>query len=124
MRKNRQYTAEEKIKYVKMHLEEGVSKKQIARELDMTPCNIRRWIKNYQEHGAEYFNSEHRGKRTKGKGNPFAALQNSKKLSKEERLELENLKLRIENERLKKGYMVKGVGANKEFVTILDANMK
>ena len=54
----------------------------------------------------------------------FSALHTSKKLNKEERLELENLKLRIENERLKKGYVVKGVGANKEFVTILDANMK
>ena len=40
------------------------------------------------------------------------------------RKNLENLKLRIENERLKKGYLVKGVGANKEFVTISDANMK
>ena len=126
MRKNRKYTAEEKLKYVKMYLEEGVSKKQIARELNMSTSNIRRWISNYEEHGAEYFNTEHRGQGTKGKGkgNIFSALHTSKKLSKEERLELENLKLRIENERLKKGYMVKGVGANKEFVTISDANMK
>ena len=35
MRKNRKYTAEEKLKYVKMYLEEGVSKKQIAREEDI-----------------------------------------------------------------------------------------
>ena len=52
------------------------------------------------------------------------ALHTSKSLSREERLDLENLKLRIENERLKKGYMVKGVGARKEFVTTLDANTK
>jgi hypothetical protein len=51
-------------------------------------------------------------------------LHTSKSLSREERLELENLKLRIENERLKKGYMVKGVGVSKEFVTTLDANTK
>ena len=66
-------------------------------------------------------NEEHRGK---GGGNPFAALHTSKSLSREERLELENLKLRIENERLKKGYIVKGVGANKEYVTTLDVNTK
>ena len=58
MRKNRKYTAEEKLKYVKMYLEEGVSKKQIARDLNMSTCNIRRWISNYEEHGAEYFNTE------------------------------------------------------------------
>ena len=124
MRKNRQYTAEEKIKYVKKHLEGGVSKRQIAQELNMPKSNIQRWIRNYEEHGAEYFHTEHRGKGTNGKGNVFSALHTSKKLNKEERLELENLKLRIENERLKKRYLVKGVGANKEFVTISDANMK
>ena len=37
---------------------------------------------------------------------------------------LENLKLRIENERLKKGYQVKGGGANKEYVTLNDVNTK
>ena len=33
-------------------------------------------------------------------------------------------KLEIENERLKKGYQVKGVGVNKEFVSSKDANTK
>ena len=33
-------------------------------------------------------------------------------------------KLQIENERLKKGYIVKGVGADKEFVTTKDLNFK
>ena len=44
-------------------------------------------------------------------------------LSKEELL-LELMKKDIEIERLKKGYSVKGVGAQKEFVTIKDANTK
>ena len=34
------------------------------------------------------------------------------------------MKKEIEIARLKKGYVVKGVGAEKEFVTILDKNMK
>ena len=33
-------------------------------------------------------------------------------------------KLQIENERLKKGYTVKGVGAGKEFVTLSEMNSK
>ena len=45
-------------------------------------------------------------------------------MSETERLKLEIAKLRVENERLKKGYVVKGVGVSKEFVTIKDVNMK
>ena len=50
-------------------------------------------------------------------GNHFAALHVSKNLSELERLRLMVAKLEIENERLKKGYWVEGVGANKEYVT-------
>ena len=54
----------------------------------------------------------------------FSALHTSKSLSKNERLILLVEKLQIENERLKKGYTVKGVGADKEFVTTKDLNSK
>lgn len=121
MRKNRKYSPEFKIKCIKEVLEEHKAQREVAREAEIDPWNVRQWIKKYMEHGESYFYEEHRGK---GSGNPFAALHTSKSLSKEERLELENLKLRIENERLKKGYMVKGVGANKEYVTTLDVNTK
>ena len=57
-------------------------------------------------------------------GNHFAALHVSKNLSELERLRLMVAKLEIENERLKKGYIVKGVGACKEFVTTKDLNSK
>ena len=57
-------------------------------------------------------------------GNPFAALHTSKTLTESERLQLKIAKLEIENERLKKGYQAKGVGANKEFVSFKDVNMK
>ena len=121
MGKHKQYTAEFKIHCVKEVLEGRKSQTEIALENGMTEHNISRWVKNYQEHGEEYFYQEHRGNHS---GNPYAALHTKKNLSELERLELENLKLRIENERLKKGYMVKGVGANKEFVTFKDKNMK
>ena len=57
-------------------------------------------------------------------GNHFSALHSSKSLSEKERLILLVEKLQIENERLKKGYTVKGVGADKEFVTTKDLNSK
>ena len=121
MRKNKKYDAELKINCIREVLVKHRSQREVAREYDIAPWNIRSWIRKYEEYGEQYFYEEHRGK---GCGNPFAALHTSKSLSREERLELENLKLRIENERLKKGYIVKGVGANKEYVTTLDANTK
>ena len=44
--------------------------------------------------------------------------------NKIEELELEIMKKDIEIARLKKGYMVKGVGAEKEYVTTFDKNTK
>ncbi|MBR1531613.1 MAG: transposase, partial [Eubacterium sp.] len=123
MRKNRKYTPEFKIQCIKDILEGKKSQIEVSQENGMAKTNLIRWIRNYQEHGEEYFYEEHRGKGS-GTGNPYAALHRKKNLSELERLELENLKLRIENERLKKGYMVKGVGANKEFVTFKDKNTK
>lgn len=120
---NRKYTPEFKIQCIKDVLEGKKSQIEVCQENGMAETNLIRWIRNYQEHGEEYFYEEHRGKGS-GTGNPYAALHRKKNLSKLERLELENLKLRIENERLKKGYMVKGVGASKEFVTFKDKNTK
>lgn len=76
------------------------------------------WLRDYGKYGEAAFNP-------KGNpGNPFAALHTSKTLTEIERLRLQLIKLEIENERLKKGYQVKGVSANKEFVSLKDANTK
>ena len=50
-------------------------------------------------------------------GNPLAKYSAKKELTEKEKLEYEIMKLKIENERLKKGYLVKGSGSRKEFVT-------
>lgn len=115
--KHKQYTAEEKLNLVRMNTEQHLSSKEIFRITGISDKNIRRWIKEYSEKGID-------GLKTKKKGNPFTALHISKSMSKEERLELENLKLKIENERLKKGYLVKGGGAGKEYVSIFGKNTK
>jgi len=57
-------------------------------------------------------------------GNKYAALHSSRSLSEMEKLCLLVEKLQVENERLKKGYTVKGVGAAKEYVTLKDLNTK
>ena len=114
--KNRKYTYEFKIKAVETYLNEHRSFRSVAAELNIAETRVRAWVKLYNEGLLET------GR--KRPGNPFSALHTSKSLSKEERLELENLKLKIENERLKKGYLVKGGGVNKEYVTISDANTR
>ena len=115
--KNKKYSYEFKLKVVKDYDDNHLSLRELERKYGVDYRVICQWVKLYNEGILETG-------RVHKRGNPFAALHTSKSLSKEERLELENLKLRIENERLKKGYIVKGGGVNKEYVSILDVNMK
>lgn len=118
--KNRKYTVEEKLSIVNMNLQDHMSIIQIEKETGISDSLISAWIHKYLDNGLQGLEN----KKNKKSGNVYAALHTSKSLSKEERLELENMKLKIENERLKKGYLVKGVGADKEYVTFLEENMK
>ncbi|MCI5993282.1 MAG: transposase [Clostridiales bacterium] len=107
----RVWTAEQKSEIVHKHLDEHVSVRMLEKEYTADRSMICRWVKEYIAEGESAFIPKGHS------GNPFAALHVSKKLSELERLRLMVAKLEIENERLKKGYMVKGVGAAKEFVT-------
>ena len=118
--KNRKYTVEEKLSIVNMNLQDHISTIQIKKETGISDSLISAWIHKYLDNGLQGLEN----KKNKKSGNVYAALHTSKSLTKEERLELENMKLKIENERLKKGYLVKGVGADKEYVTFLEENMK
>ena len=67
---------------------------------------LRTWIIKYREYGEEALINK------KKPGNPMSKYYVTKKFkSREEELEYENMRLRIENERLKKGYLVKGDGS-------------
>ena len=63
-----------------------------------------KWLKKYLEQGEVGLENK------KKPGNPLSKYMNKKQLSDIEKLEYENMKLRIENERLKKGYIVEGDG--------------
>ena len=117
--KNRKWTNEERLKYVLMCEEEHIPVRTIVREEGISRGTLREWIRRYRSGGEEALNPE-----KLHPGNHFSALHTSKSLSKNERLILLVEKLQIENERLKKGYVVKGVGASKEFVTLRDLNTK
>lgn len=116
--KNKYWTKEEKLKLIKEHLEMHVSTLEITNREHISNGIYNNWLRKYLELGEKGLENK------KKPGNPLAKYCNKKNLTDMEKLEYENMKLRIENERLKKGYMVKGVGAEKEFVTTFDKNTK
>ena len=116
--KKRVWTPEQKAEIVHKHLKEHISVRVLEKEYHADRSMICKWVKKYIAEGESSF--VHKGH----PGNPFAALHVSKNLPEVERLRLMVAKLEIENERLKKGYLVKGVGAAKEFVTGREKNLK
>ena len=56
--------------------------------------------------------------------NTMISLYRKKQLTEDETLRLENFRLKIENARLKKGYIVKGVGSKKEYIPTSKMNTK
>ena len=114
--KPRKWSKEEKLKLVLLHLNDKVSLMQIEREYSVSNGLVSTWVKKYLNGGEEALVSR--------SGNPYAALHTSKSLSEVERLRLIVAKQEIEIARLKKGYWVEGVGANKEYVTGSGKNTK
>ena len=113
------WTKEQKLAIIKRYYDQHISAGSLAKEYDADKSMICRWIRNYNQYGEVAFDSKNYRK-----GNPFSALHTSKSITETDRLHLQLAKLEIENERLKKGYLAKGVGANKVFVTLKDVNMK
>lgn len=103
--KFKHWTAEEKYKIIKPALEFEKSTWGITRETGLSNGMINDWIKKYRENGIDGLTSK------KKPGNPLAKFSNKKSLTDMEKLQYENMKLRIENERLKKGYLMKGDGS-------------
>ena len=116
--KNRNWSKEEKLRVVLRNLDDKIGQRTIAREENISRGQVHSWIQKYLEGGPDALENR------KKPGNPFAALSTSKSLTEEQRLKLIVEKQKIEFERLKKGYVVKGVGASKEFVTLRDLNTK
>ena len=117
-RKNRYWSKEDKIKIILEAINTDGSQKQVANKYKISDGMLSNWKTKYIINGETALENK-----TKP-GNPLGKYQNRKKLTNIEKLEYENMKLRIELERLKKGYAVKGVGKHKEFVSINNKNSK
>lgn len=113
---HRKINKEEKLKYIRLHLEEHISVCEIERRYGIRSSLVSAWVKRYLEDGEDALEARN--------GNPYAALHSSKNLSEVERLRLIVAKQEVEIARLKKGYWVEGVGVDKEYVTGSGKTMK
>jgi transposase len=82
----------------------------ITRETGLSNGMINNWIKAYRESGMEGLIPKRKP------GNALSKYSSRKNLTKEEQLEYENMKLRIENEMLKKGFLMKEDGTYVKFM--------
>ena len=116
---NRQWSNDDRLKYVLMCEEQHIPLRTVAWEFNIPRGTLDGWIRRYRLGGIESLNPK-----KLHQGNRFSALHASKSLTEEYKLRLLVEKLEIENERLKKGYIVKGVGADKVFVTLKEWNSR
>ena len=103
-RRYRNWTKEQKFEIIKPVMNCEITQNQQAKKYEISLENIFKWIKRYKEHGMAGLENKRKP------GNPLVKYSMRKELTDIEKLEYENMLLRIENERLKKGYLVKGDG--------------
>ncbi|MFW5864590.1 MAG: transposase [Candidatus Izemoplasmataceae bacterium] len=96
--KNREWSKGAKYKIVQRYLNKEVTQKEFLKRERICNSQLQKWIKAYDEHGIKGLENKRKP------GNPLVKFQAKKNLTELEKLQYENMKLRIENERLKKGY--------------------
>ena len=100
--KNREWSKEEKLEVINYYLE-GHTKIETTSVFSINQGQLYRWLTRYNEKGIEGLQNKRKP------GNPLSKYSRRKELTELEQLEYENMLLRIENERLKKGYTEKDV---------------
>ena len=96
---NKTWSSQEKYKIIKPVLKGEISGDEQAKRQGFKSSGIiSTWIKRYNKDGLKGLENKRKS------GNPLAKFSNKKELTELGKLQYENLLLRIENERLKKGY--------------------
>ena len=114
--KNREWSKEAKYKFVAMVLSGEKSTREIGMEFNISQSMVSKWVRQYNEGGIKALENKRKP------GNPLMKYSKRKELTEIEQLEYENMLLRIENERLKKGYTEEDVLLALE--KLLEKNMK
>ena len=97
-RKYRNWSKEEKHRIIRRLFDEELGVRELCREENITTTLIYKWKAVYLKDGLKGLENSVKPR------NPLARLQNKKNLTELEQLQYENMKLKIENSRLKKGY--------------------
>lgn len=105
-RKYRYWSKDEKHRIIKRLFNEEIGVRELCRDESITTTLIYKWKAALLEHGIEGLENSVKPR------NPLVKLQNRNNLTELEQLQYENMKLKIENSRLKKGY------TNEEVVAI------
>jgi len=105
--KNRYWSKEAKFEYVQILLSGEMSTRELGNENGISSGQLVTWVKKYKEGGIEALENKRKP------GNPLSKYQKRKELTELEQLQYENMKLKIENLRLKKGYTTEEVIALK-----------
>lgn len=98
---NKTWRVKEKYEVIKPIIDYEMSCSQRANNLNMDKGMISKWVRLYLDGGISALENKRKP------GNPLQKYQARKELTEIEKLEYENMKLKIENERLKKGYTSK-----------------
>lgn len=98
------YSKEEKLSFVNLVLSGKYTQDSIAKQYGM----LSTWVRKYREGGIDALENKKRS------GYVNASLINMKNPNELQKLQRENIMLRIENERLKKGYTKKEAMAAKQ----------
>ena len=121
--KNNMKTPEEKEKLILEWKTSGMKIIDFIKKHKISKNAFRVWRQKYENEGIDGLKSE-TGKVVNPEKAKNRGIYLRKPKTREEELELQVIKLQIENERLKKGYTAKGDGAKKEYVSTLEKNTK
>lgn len=95
---NRYWSKEEKYRVIKRIMDGEKNLSEISKDENISRGQLHVWIVKYQEQGIIGLEN------IRKPGNPLMKFQARKSLTELEQFQYENMKLRIENSRLKKGY--------------------
>lgn len=100
---NRYWSKEDKYEFVNLIISGENSAEELGRANDVSAGMLRNWTYRYLEGGIDALENKRKP------GNSLVKYQARKSLTPIEQLQYENMKLKIENERLKKGYTTEEV---------------
>ena len=115
------YSKEEKITIINDFFDNHLGYRQCAQKYGISKTTLLYWVRAYRKKGEDGLESQIGKHRGPNKGRHKGTYKPRNRI---EELERENLQLKIQIERLKKGYLTKGVGSKKEFIIISNKNIK